>query len=357
MSREERKLKKHLQQRANSELRKTAQKQKKSRGMNKFPERPAALDDCIYDGDPESIRLPKFRARTEHSFESGLVVETGPGVCAVLAGQQVVRCKTSVTTAAGDRVHFSRERLRIIEILPRSSALSRPDPHNARIERVIAANIDLVANVVSVKMPALSPGLIDRYLIAIEKSGAEPLICVNKADLIDAPDLIDEQLWPYRELGVCVVLCSAATGYGMAELAARLAGRTCVFTGHSGVGKSSLLNALAPGLDIATGAISTVHEKGRHTTTGSKLYQLPGGGVIIDTPGIREFGLWSVTPGQVRQYFREFDAVAKSCAFSDCSHTHEPQCAVIPAVEAGRISRARYASYRRLIQSGFRSTG
>jgi ribosome biogenesis GTPase / thiamine phosphate phosphatase len=347
MTSEERKRQKHLQQRANSELRKAAQKEKKAHRANEFKPRQETLED----DDPAFVRPPRTKAKPEKIFESGLVVESGPGICMVLTGREAIRCKSDSFPAVGDRVSFSRERQRIMQILPRSSALSRPDPHNPRIERVIAANIDVVVNVVSVKMPPLHPGLIDRYLIAIENSGADPLICVNKADLIDDHAAIEQQLSPYRELGVDIVLCSAATGHGLAELTARLAGRTCVFTGHSGVGKSSLLNALAPGLDIATGAVSEVHEKGRHTTAGSKLYRLPGGGVIIDTAGIREFGLWRVTPDQVRGYFHDFDAVANRCAFSDCSHTHEPNCAVIPAVEAGTISRARYESYRRILGS------
>ena len=252
----------------------------------------------------------------------------------------------------GDRVLFSMERRRITDVLARSSCLSRPDPHNPLVERVIAANIDVVVNVVSVRTPPLRPGLIDRYLIAIENSGAEPLICVNKADLIteDAAEF-ESMLAPYRAIGIPVVLCSANTGQGLREMTDLLAGRLCVFAGHSGVGKSSLLNALVPGLEIATQAVSQIHETGRHTTTGSRLYTLPGGGMIIDTPGIREFGLWQVTPAQVRDYFHEFDTHSIKCGFSDCSHTHEPNCAVVPAVAAGLVSPARYESYRRIMDS------
>ncbi|MDQ2948119.1 MAG: ribosome small subunit-dependent GTPase A, partial [Acidobacteriota bacterium] len=254
--------------------------------------------------------------------------------------------------AVGDRVLFSLDRRRIESVLPRSSCLSRPDPHNPIVERVIAANIDVVVNVVSVKTPPLRPGLIDRYLIAIENSGAQPLICVNKADLIDQDAAeIEALLDPYRDIGIPVVLCSASTGHGLIEMTDLLAGRLCVFAGHSGVGKSSLLNALVPGLEIATRAVGQIHERGRHTTTGSRLYKLPGGGMIIDTPGIREFGLWQVTPAQVRNYFHEFDNHSAECAFSDCSHTHEPNCAVIPAVQASLISPARYDSYRRIMES------
>ncbi|MGI8744856.1 MAG: ribosome small subunit-dependent GTPase A [Bryobacteraceae bacterium] len=350
MTREERKLQKHFQQHAKDQLRKLAQKQKKQRraDVGRVSDLPSGWDD-----EPEVVRLPKRKpVPAGDASASGMIVETHAGGCVVLTAEEQVRCRCDFSIAAGDRVLFSAERRRIVEVLPRSSALSRPDPHNPRIERMVAANIDVVVNVVSVKAPPLRPGLIDRYLIAIENSGAEPLICVNKADLIEDNGAdVTALLQPYRWLGVTIVQCSAATGDGISELANLLAGRVSVFAGHSGVGKSSLLNALAPGLDITTGAVSEVHETGRHTTTASKLYRLPGGGVIIDTPGIREFGLWQVTADQVRRYFHEFDALSRSCAFSNCSHTHEPNCAVLPAIAAGVVSAARYDSYRRIKES------
>ena len=355
MAREERKLQKHLQQKANEQLRKVAQKEKKQRRLQ---ERKGTEGGLLDLEEPETFRPPKLRRPlpasepAEPETTSGIVVETGAGASLVIAGHETVRCKCDTGVAVGDRVFFSTERRRITRVLSRSSCLSRPDPHNPLVERVIAANIDVVVNVVSVRTPPFRPGLIDRYLIAIENSGAEPLICVNKADLIgeDAAE-IQSLLAPYRAIGIAVVLCSANTGQGLKEMTDLLAGRLCVFAGHSGVGKSSLLNALVPGLDIATQAVSQVHERGRHTTTGSRLYTLPGGGMIIDTPGIREFGLWQVTPAQVRDYFHDFDSHSEGCAFSDCSHTHEPNCAVVPAVASGVISAARYESYRRIMES------
>ena len=355
MNSEERKRQKHLQQKANEQLRKIAQKEKKQR---RFKE-PKGLEDRIdLFEEPETVRLPKFKRaaqvseQVETQSRAGIVVETGAGASLVVAGEETVRCKCDTGVAVGDRVLFSEERRKIGTVLPRSSCLSRPDPHNPLVERVIAANIDVVVNVVSVKTPPLRPGLIDRYLIAIENSGAEPLICVNKADLIDDNAAeVEASIGPYRDIGIPVVLCSANTGQGLKEMTDLLAGRLCVFAGHSGVGKSSLLNALVPGLEIATKAVSQVHDTGRHTTTGSRLYKLPGGGMIIDTPGIREFGLWQVTAAQVRDYFREFDAYSAECAFGDCSHTHEPNCAVVPAVAAGLIPTARYESYRRIMES------
>ena len=177
-----------------------------------------------------------------------------------------------IEVAIGDQVTFSPERRRIEEIQPRRTVLSRTDPHNPRIQRVIAANVDIVVNVVSLKTPPLHPGLIDRYLIAIGKSGAAPLICVNKVDLQASPEELDP-MRPYQDVGIPVIFCSAATGAGLAELSEALAGKLCVFAGHSGVGKSSLLNALDPKLEIATGSVSSANAKGRHTTTSSALYR------------------------------------------------------------------------------------
>jgi ribosome biogenesis GTPase len=321
MSREDRKLRKHFEERAKRE-RRLAKKYSKH-------------------GDDAS-------SRHTGPVAPGLAVETGPGFCDVLRGNQRVRCRSAGDAAIGDRVLFSSDRRRIEEVLPRRTVLSRADPGNPHLERVIAANIDVVANVVSLKSPPLRPGLIDRYLIATGRSGAEPLLCVNKIDLLENA----EELHPVRSFqaaGVPVILCSAATGEGIGQLLEALAGKLCVFAGHSGVGKSSLLNALDPELDLITGAVSAGNDKGRHTTTSSALYHLPGGAIVIDTPGIREFALWDVTAHEVRVYYRDFAAYA--CAFSDCSHSHEPGCGVKAAVESGRISELRYQGYLRILAS------
>ena len=278
VGREERKLRKHLEERGKRE-RRLARKY-----SHEF--RSDAPGDSNGTGTP------------------GLVCGIGPGCCEVLDNNLRLLCRAPFDVAVGDQVLYSPERLKIERVLPRRSALSRPDPHNPRMERVIAANIDVVVVVVSVKSPPLRPGLIDRYLIAIERSGADAVLCVNKADLIN-DNGSPAELNLYRELGIPTVLCSAATRTGIDDLASRLAGKTCVFTGHSGVGKSSLLNALAPDAGLVTGAVSSAHQKGRHTTTSATLHALPNGASIIDTPGIREFGLWQVTRENLRTYFPE----------------------------------------------------
>ena len=352
MSREERKLRKHMEAHASRELKKERAKQRKADPLKSKPVRQKwhpGLD--LEAGLDEEIRTrPAAKERREVDLAAGLVVEIGAGFCDVLCQELRVRCRADAYLSVGDRVLIAVEKRRIEQILPRRTALSRTDPHNPRVERVIAANIDVVVNVVSLKSPPLRPGLIDRYLIAIDKSGAAPLICVNKMDLFEGEaDL--EALRPYYQMGIEVVLCSAATGAGMDKLAATLAGKTCVFSGHSGVGKSSILNALDSDLRLVTGAVSHSTMKGRHTTTGSSLHRLSNGAMIIDTPGIRAFGLWSVTAADVSHYFRDLAEYAGQCEFSDCTHSHEPDCAVKQGIADGRISEVRYAGYRRIMDS------
>ena len=243
----------------------------------------------------------------------------------------------------------------VIRVLPRRTFLSRPDPGDPRVERVGAANIDAVVIVVSVRSPPLHPRLIDRYLVAIQRGGAEPIVAVNKADLLDDASLAAEleRLEPYRRAGVPVVVCRAAPeGAGAAdvdELRARLAGKACAFVGHSGVGKSSIANALDPALDLETSAVGSAANRGRHTTTASSMHEIAGGIRVIDTPGVRFFGLHAVTPDELARAFPEFVPLAAACKFRDCTHTHEPGCAVKAAVEGAGVNRQRYDTYLRLL--------
>jgi ribosome biogenesis GTPase len=277
--------------------------------------------------------------------EEGVVTGIGPRICRLYSDGKIVTCTALPGLAVGDRVLFGAGAAR--KILPRRTTLSRPDPHNPRLEKMLAANVDVVVNVVSVASPPLRPGLIDRYLVAIQRGGAEPLICVNKIDLLQDGGELDA-LDAYRAVGVPVVLCSAATGVGIPELLEILSGRTCVFTGHSGVGKSSVLNTICPELGLATHGVSAVHNKGQHTTTSSSLHFLPNGTRVIDTPGIREFGLWEISQAELPGYFNEFSEYSGACAYGDCTHTHEPDCAVRDAVSREQIPRARFEAYLRM---------
>lgn len=351
MTREEKRLLKELQgaerRRKRRDYTKTNTAQRVDRRRRRIDIR--AIDDDDFEENPVAEFEPRSKRNNAAAGKEAMVIAVGGGSCRVLCGAGELNCRAIPGTAAGDRVMVSEAGSKVIAILPRASTLSRPDPGNAFSERVIAANMDLVVVVVSVIAPPLRPGLIDRYLIAIEKGGAQPVLCVNKIDLLEsdtAPELAAIQ--PYRDLNVPVILCSAAASSGIDRLLDTIAGKLCVFVGHSGVGKSSLLNAIHPDLQLATKTVSEGNQKGRHTTTSSTLYRLPNGARIIDTPGVREFGLWNLDRRELDAYFHDFDAHASQCEFSDCTHMQEPGCAIRHAVAEGKIASARYQAYLRI---------
>lgn len=254
--------------------------------------------------------------------------------------------------AVGDRILVSDEGglLRVQSVLPRRTVLARPDPLHAHRQRLIAANVDVVIHVVSLKAPVLRPRLIDRYLIAIQRGGAKPVLCVNKVDLL-TPEELDEELEklaPYLGLGVPIIGCSTKTGEGLERLRGEVEGKMAALVGHSGVGKSSILNALDESLQLATNTLHRKRATGRHTTSASTLYDFGGGTYLIDTPGIREFGLWDLDRDTLRDYFPEFTEPSELCRFTDCTHVHEPDCEVKERVESGDLNAARYETYVRL---------
>lgn len=257
----------------------------------------------------------------------------------------------STVLAPGDavQVEFSGETPIIRGIAPRRSKLSRlAHVHSDLAEQVIAANIDLLVIVAAAARPNFKPGLVDRYLIAAQIGSVEPVLVINKMDLVDTEP---EEVSLYREIGMSVLATSCTTGVGIEALRGRLAGKWSVVAGHSGVGKSSLLNALDPAVEIATQEVSPYNEKGRHTTTNARLYTLRGGIRVVDTPGARNLGVWNVTHEEVAYYFPELAEVGEMCKFRDCTHTHEPGCAVRESVETGAVPKARYASYLRIRES------
>jgi ribosome biogenesis GTPase len=238
------------------------------------------------------------------------------------------------------------ERTGVIErVEPRHGVLSR---HAGRKEHVIAANVDQAVIVVSAAQPQLKPGVVDRFIVSAERGGIRPVICINKLDLVNARDL-QPIAGVYAQLGYDVVLVSALQGAGITRLRALLRGRQSVVSGQSGVGKSSLLNAVAPQLERDTSGVSLDTGKGRHTTRVAEMLALDCGGWVIDTPGIRQLELWDVIPAEVEGYFRELRPFIARCKFPDCSHLHESGCAVRAAVEDGQITRMRYASYVRIV--------
>lgn len=250
--------------------------------------------------------------------------------------------------APGDEVlvEWEDEDAIVRGVAPRRTRLCRPGGEHARIaEQVLAANVDVLILVTAAAEPPFRPGLVDRYLIAAEVGGVEPILCVNKMDLVDAPP---PELDLYRDLGVHIVLTSCENNTGLDDLRDTLRGKLSVLSGHSGVGKSTLLNRLDPNLRIKTNTTSESTGKGRHTTTGARLYELGDDIRIIDTPGIRALGLWSISPEEVAYYFPEIADASEGCKFRDCTHIHEPQCGVRAAVESGDVPALRFDSYLRI---------
>ncbi len=246
--------------------------------------------------------------------------------------------------AVGDVVWFRPEGTGegIIErVEPRCGVLSRTSRGR---QHVLVANVDQIVMVTSAAEPRLKPNLVDRVLVMAEKADIRPVVCVNKVDLVDPADLMP-LVGVYSQLGYEVILTSAATGTGVDRLRDVLAGSESVVTGQSGVGKSSLLNAVETGLELRVQTVSAESQKGRHTTTTAVLIPLAIGGYVVDTPGIRQFELWDVIPEEVGGFFRELRPYVSSCRFPDCTHTHEDDCAVKDAVADGWIDTRRYESY------------
>ena len=251
----------------------------------------------------------------------------------------------------GDRVVLTltgADEAVIEKVLPRRTKLSRGSPRGARTEHVIAANVDRLLIVASVRLPPLTAGLIDRCLIAGHVGGLEPVICINKTDLAEDEAEYNDAARLYGELDYQVLLTSVATGMGLDALKEALRDRSTVLAGHSGVGKSSLLNAIQPGLKLRTGPVDV---KGRHVTSSVSLLRLDFGGYVMDTPGIREFTLWDIQKRDVEQFFQRIWELSRDCRLPDCIHVHEPGCAVKAAVERGELPESRYGSYLRILES------
>lgn len=280
----------------------------------------------------------------------------------------LIESRSPVTV--GDRVWFSDqsgacdgEQVGVIErVAERTSRLSRRD--RRKREHTIVANADQLLAVISIAEPRLRPHLADRYIVAALKGGLHPILCFNKMDLLAADSVAEDEdedehrdglavldaIQEFRDLGYHCLCTSALAGTGLDELRAALRDHMTVLSGQSGVGKSTLINALQPSLDLPTRTVSSDTQKGRHTTSLAELLPLDFGGYVVDTPGIRAFDLWSVEPGELEAFFVEFIPYVSHCRFHDCSHRHEEQCAVIAAVHSGAISARRYVSYLKMFE-------
>ncbi|MCZ6916132.1 MAG: ribosome small subunit-dependent GTPase A [Gemmatimonadetes bacterium] len=241
----------------------------------------------------------------------------------------------------------------IEDVAERRSVLQRRTPGKSRGLRAVAANVDQVIVVGSARDPMWDPHMMDRFVVVAEANHLPVIVIVNKADLVDNPDPLGQ---PYRMAGYNVMVSSATTGSGIDEVKGALLGKTSLLTGSTGVGKSSLLNAIQPGLGLRTAEVSRRGRVGRHTTVSVEMYPLDGGGFVVDTPGLRDVGLWAVDPPEVAAAFPEFAAFLNDCRFDDCRHLQEPGCAVKAAAAAGKISETRLDSYRKILGEAVESS-
>jgi len=293
-----------------------------------------------------------------HEYEASLrgrlkKSDTGKRTDGSMRRDTVAAAAKVVKLAVGDRVRLERDQERdswaIADILPRKSRLARRAPGGGKGERVIVANIDQVIVMFAAAQPEPHPRMLDRFLVIAEANDLGARVIINKIELV-GERVARERFADYERAGYPVHYTSVKEHVGLEEVGGTLAGKVSVVSGPSGVGKSSLLNALFPGLGLRVSDISESVNKGRHTTVGAFLHPLPheSGGAVVDTPGLREIGLWEFPIEELDLCFPEFRALRQECKFANCAHVTEPGCAVRSGVERGEVSRTRYDSYLKL---------
>jgi ribosome biogenesis GTPase / thiamine phosphate phosphatase len=323
--------------------------------------RPAKRGNFLAAGN---VTLPGPNLTDASLGASGTVIAAGGSECRVEIDGRLMLCRLRGSSipaeegglypVVGDHVIMSSvggERGIIETVLPRRNALQRPDPGNPHRSQVIAANADQLLIVAAWQEPALWLELIDRYLIAASRFKLMPILCLNKIDLAESERLCVSALDAYRGLDIHLIMASVRLEQGLDELRSLLSGKVTIVAGQSGVGKSSLITALEPALKLESSAISERIHFGRHTTTQSGMYPFASGGYVIDTPGIREFGLAGLRRREISAYFPELRALQKQCRFSNCRHEQEPDCAVRQAAEEGLLAVERYQNYLKILSS------
>lgn len=272
--------------------------------------------------------------------------------CRIRGRMRLRSARSTNPVAVGDRVQWqtdSQGQCVITDIMPRRNYILRRASNLSKESHIIAANLDAAALVATLGSPTTSPEFIDRFLVTCEAYGVPPVIVLGKADLArQTPERMAEFIDIYENAGYRVIVLSALTGEGVDSFAEMLAGRTTLIAGNSGVGKSSLIKAIDPNADVRTGEISRSHHKGMHTTTFARMYQAASGR-IIDTPGIKGFGLLDISADELPRYFPDFMRHSPQCGYYNCTHTHEPDCAVLRAVQSGQVSVSRYESYLKML--------
>lgn len=332
--------KKHLTQRQKQRISDNADKRLRQH-KNKMLD---TVDDAAFSAAETGLIISRFGQHADVEASDGQIVRCNMrrAITSLVTGDKVLWRRALNPTGGIDGV--------IDAVESRSSVLLRPDFYDGL--KPVAANIDLMI-IVSAILPVLSLNIIDRYLVAAKITGIKPLLVINKIDLLteEEQQQLENKLSLYQNLGYNFLMVSANTNQGMAELLNYIQHGTSIFVGQSGVGKSSLMNTLMPGLEVLTQDVSANSGLGQHTTTVSRLYHLAEGGNLIDSPGIREFALWHLTPEEVTRGFNEFIPWLGRCKFRDCKHISDPGCAIQHAVEIGEISSERYDSYLKILAS------
>lgn len=278
--------------------------------------------------------------------------------CKIKGNFRLKGIRSTNPIAVGDRVNISVNESGtafITDILPRKNYIIRRASNLSKESHILASNLDQALLIVTLFHPTTSLTFIDRFLATAEAYRVPAIIVINKIDLLTEPEdieLLDAVSYLYKSIGYKVVTTSAKTGDGIDALRSLLRDKTTLISGNSGVGKTTLINDLIPGLDLRTAAISEVHDTGTHTTTFSEMFQLPGddGGYLIDTPGVRGFGTIEMDEYEASHFFPEIFKIGADCRFNNCTHTHEPHCAVIKALEEGLIAQSRYTSYLSILE-------